>query len=47
MQNYDVLKKLNFNLLTPREFFVGGGGGGVSWQNIWYHVAAFVMPFLI
>ena len=38
MQHDHVLKKLNFDLLTP-------SGGGVSEQNICYHVAAFVILF--
>ena len=38
MQDDNVLKKFNFNLLTPRALGVCGG-------NICYHVAAFVIPF--
>ena len=44
MQYDHVLKKLNFNLLTPR---VGGGGGGsacVIFATM-LHVAAPVTPF--
>ena len=41
MQHDNVLKKFNFNLLTPRAL----GGGGVCGGNIYYHVAAFVIPF--
>ena len=39
MQLDNVLKKFNFNLLTPRAL------GVVCWENICYHVAAFVIPF--
>ena len=46
MQYDHVLKKLNFNLLTPR---VGGGGGGGGSAGIIFatmlHVAAPVIPF--
>ena len=42
MQHGYVLKKLNFDIKSPS---VGGGGGGGRWQNISYHVAAFVIPF--
>ena len=35
-QHDHVLKKLNFDLLTPSP-----GSGGVCEQNICYHVAAF------
>ena len=38
----NVLKKLNFDLLTPSP---GSGGGGGCGQNICYHVAVFVIPF--
>ena len=38
MQHDNVLKKFNFNLLTPRAL-------GVCRENICYHVAAFVIPF--
>ena len=44
MQHYLVLKKLNFDLLTP---FPGPGGGlsrGMG-QNICNHVAAFLILF--
>ena len=50
-----VLKKLNFDLLTPTPgsgcVCVEGGGGGVgSWVGVWeqdicYHASAFVIPF--
>ena len=33
-------EKLNFDLLTPPI-----GSGGVCWQNICHHIAAFVIPF--
>ena len=45
MQYDHVLKKLNFNLLTPR---IGGGGGGGSTGIIFatmLHVAAPVIRF--
>ena len=43
MQHEHVLKKLNFDLLTPP---LGSGiGGGLCGQNICYHVAAFVILF--
>ena len=45
MQHDHVLKKLNFDLLTPYPGEGGGGGGGVCRQNIFYHVAAFLIPF--
>ena len=48
MQHDHVLKKLNFDdLLTPCQGGGGGGGGGlgVCRQNIFYHVAAFLIPF--
>ena len=38
MQHDNVLKKFNYNLLTPRA--LGGLRG-----NICYHVVAFVIPF--
>ena len=38
MQHDNVLKKFNFNLLTPRALGVCGG-------STCYHVAAFVIPF--
>ena len=51
MQHDHVLKKLNFDLLTPSPWlwgwWVGGGGGGggggwgVCGPNICYHAAAF------
>ena len=43
MQYDHVLKKLNFNLLTPR---VGGGGGsaGIIFATM-LHVVAPVIPF--
>ena len=43
MQYDHVLKKLNFNLLTPR---VGGGGGsaGIIFATM-LHVSALVNPF--
>ena len=42
MQYDHVLKKLNFNLLTPR---VGGGGSaGIIFATM-LHVAAPVIPF--
>ena len=34
MQYYHVLKKLNFDLLTPRVVGGGGGGGGGSASKI-------------
>ena len=40
MQHDHVLKKLNFDPLTPIPRVLGGGRG-VSGQNICYHVAAF------
>ena len=47
MQYVHVLKKLNFNLLTPR--VGGGGGGGTGSAGIIFatmlHVAAPVIPF--
>ena len=45
MQHDHVLKKLNFDLLTPSPGSSGGGGGmkGVCMQTIYYHVAAFVI----
>ena len=42
MQHGDVMKKCNFDLLTPSPG--SGGGGGGCGQNICYHVAAFIMP---
>ena len=44
MQHDHVLKKLNFDLLTPTP----GSGAGVGWSGVWgakyfYHAAAFVM----
>ena len=46
MQNDHVLKKLNFDLLTPfLGSFGGGGGGGVCGQKICNHVAEFVNFF--
>ena len=39
MQHDHVLKKLNFELLTPSPRVEGGGG--VCGQNICHHVAAF------
>ena len=39
MQHDHVLKKFNFDLLTPSSW--GRGGRGVCGQNICYHVAAF------
>ena len=41
MKHDHVLKKLNFDLLTPRIRW----GRGVLWLNICYQVAAFVVPF--
>ena len=41
MQRDHVLKKLNFDLLTPRI------GRVVCEQNISYHAAAFVIPFYL
>ena len=35
-----ILKKFNFDLLTPTAG-LGGGGGGVCRQIICYHAAAF------
>ena len=43
MQHDIVLKELIFDLLTPRV----GEGGGVCGQNIDYHVAAYVILFII
>ena len=43
MQHDHVLKKLNFDLLTPTPG--SGGWVGVCEQNICYHAAAFVIPF--
>ena len=43
MQHAHVLKKLNFNLLTHTQG--SGGCGGVCRQNIFFHVAAFVILF--
>ena len=41
---YDhVLKKLNFDLLTPPPGL--GEGEGVCGQNICYHVDVFMIPF--
>ena len=48
MQYDPVLKKLNFNHLTPRVGGGGGGGGGGSAGIIFatmLHVAAPVIPF--
>ena len=45
MQHVDVLKKLNFDLLTPSPGWGGGGCRGVCWQNNCYHVAGFVILF--
>ena len=56
MQHDHVLKKLNFDLLTPSSWWGRGEvcrqniGGGVSrgmggGQNICYHVAAFLILF--
>ena len=39
MQHNQVLRKFNFNLLTPR------GGLRGMWAYICYHAAAFVIPF--
>ena len=39
MQHDHVLKKLNYDLLTPST----GSGGGVYRQNIWYRVTAIVI----
>ena len=50
MQHDDVLKKSNFDLLTPSQGSGGGGGGG-GWgwggcgQNICYYVASFGILF--
>ena len=41
MQYDHVLKKLNFNLLTPR---VGGGSAGIIFATM-LHVAVPVIPF--
>ena len=42
MQYDHVLKKLNFNLLTPR--VMGGGSAGIIFVTM-LHVAAPVIPF--
>ena len=42
MQYDHVLKKLNFNLLTPRS--EGGGSGGIIFATM-LHVAEPVIPF--
>ena len=56
MQHDHVLKKLNYDLLTPSPGSGGGGGGGggggrgcraVYGQNICYHSAAFVILFYL
>ena len=41
MQHYHVLKKMNFDLLTPKV----GGRGWICGQHICYHVVAFMIPF--
>ena len=41
LQHDYVLKSCILTLRPP----VLAGGGGVCWQNISYHVAAFVIPF--
>ena len=45
MKHEIVLKMLNFDLLTPRVREGGVGGGGVCRQNIYYHVASFMVSF--
>ena len=46
MQHDHILKKLNFDLLTPIPMIEGGGGaGGVCGQSICYYVAAFTILF--
>ena len=46
MQHEHVLKQSNIDPLTPRFMKFGAGGGGrVCGQNIYYHVAAFVILF--
>ena len=49
MQHENVLKKFNFDLLTPSPGSAEGGGGrrgrGVCGQNFFYHNAAFVIFF--
>ena len=44
MQHDDVLKKLNFDLLTPFPELVMGVSRGMG-QNICYHVASFLILF--
>ena len=44
MQHDDVLKKLNFDLLTPFPGLVMGVSRGLG-QNICYHVASFLILF--
>ena len=41
MQHDHVLKKLNFDLMTPH---AGSGGGGGLQENICYHDDALVIP---
>ena len=50
MQHDHILKKMNFDLLTPSPGSGGGGGGvggvmGVCGQHICYYVAAFLILF--
>ena len=44
MEHDHVLKKLNFDLLYPTQGQGGGGRGGLQ-QNIYYDVAAFMIPY--
>ena len=44
MQYDPVLKKFNFNLLTPRVGGGGGGSAGIIFATM-LHVAAPVIPF--
>ena len=46
MQHDTVLKKLNFDLLTPSVNW-GGGGGGVSDRIFAIMLLLFVIPILI
>ena len=50
MQHDLVLKKLNFEQLTPGSGKGGGGGGAGSWVGVWeqiiyFHPSPFVIPF--
>ena len=44
MQYDNVLKKLNFNLLTPRVGGGRGGSAGIIFATMW-HVVVPVIPF--